>query len=57
MMKHTGRATGEEEDAQGPREEENHIHPPFRQRHHDRWQEEDEPQPDFVDVSFTTRMA
>ncbi|XPS72179.1 hypothetical protein M3J09_004345 [Ascochyta lentis] len=39
----TRRAPGEEEDPQGPRQEEAHLHPPFRQRHHDRRQEEDEP--------------
>merc|ERR1712137_888712 len=30
------------------RKEENHVHPPFRERHHDRWQEKDEPQPYLV---------
>jgi len=44
----TGRATGKEEDAQGPREEAHLVHPPLRQRHHDWWQEEDEPQPDYL---------
>ena len=44
-----GRTTGEEEDTEGPCEEENHIHPPFRQRDDDRRQEEDEPEPDLVD--------
>ena len=44
----TGRAPREEEAAQGPREEAHHIHPPLRQRHHDRRQEEDEPQPHLV---------
>jgi hypothetical protein len=39
----TGRAPGEEEDAQGPRQEENHIHSPLRERHHDRRQEEGKP--------------
>ena len=43
-----GRTTREEEDTQGPCEEENHIHPPLRQRHDDRWQEEDEPEPDII---------
>ena len=42
----TGRAPREEEDAQGPREEAHHLYPPLRQRHHDWWQEKDEPQPD-----------
>jgi len=46
---YTGRAAGEEEGPQGPREEARSIHPPLRQRHHDRRQEEDEPEPDFVD--------
>ena len=50
----TGRAPGEEEDPQGPREEENHIHSPFRQRHHDRRQAKDEPQPNLVNHSRMT---
>ncbi len=37
---HSGRATREEENSQGPGEEENNIHPPVRQCHHDRRQEE-----------------
>lgn len=35
-----GWASREEEDPQGPREEENHIHPPICQRYSHRWQEE-----------------
>lgn len=38
-MKITGRASREEEDPQGPREEENNLHTTIRQRHTDRWQE------------------
>ena len=57
MMVGVGRTTREEEDAQGPGEEAHHVHPPLRQRHHDRRQEEDEPQPDFIrpDVSRAVR--
>ncbi len=36
----TGGATGEEEDTEGARKEENHIHPPIRQCHYDWWEEE-----------------
>lgn len=36
----TGRGTREEEAAQGPRHEASQVHPPFRQRYHDRWQAE-----------------
>jgi hypothetical protein len=32
-----GRASREEEDPQGPREEENHIHPPICERYAHRW--------------------
>lgn len=28
------------------------VHPPLRKRHHDRWQEEDEPQPRNLSVCF-----
>ena len=34
-----GRAPGEEEDPQGPRQEEDNLHPPIRKRHHD-WRQE-----------------
>jgi hypothetical protein len=46
----TGRASREEEDPQGPREEKNNLHPPLRQRDHDWWQEEDESQPDYINT-------
>lgn len=36
--KFLGRASREEEDPQGPREEENNLHTTIRQRHIDRWQ-------------------
>lgn len=36
----TGRTTGEEEDPQGPGKEENHLHPPIRERHND-WRQEE----------------
>lgn len=44
-----GRATREEEDAKGPREEENHVHATIRERYDDRRQEEDEPEPDVIE--------
>ena len=36
----TGRAAREEEGPQGSRHEALKVHPPFRQRYHDRWQAE-----------------
>lgn len=39
-LMNTGRAAREEEEPQGPRHEAPKVHPPFRQRHHDRWQAE-----------------
>lgn len=37
-----GRTSGEEEDAQGPSQEENLIHPTICERHHDRRKEKGE---------------
>lgn len=50
----SGRAPGEEEGPQGPREEAYPIHSPLRQRHHDRRKEEDEPQPNLIGDSYHT---
>jgi len=39
-FRYLGWAPRKKEDAKRAREEENHIHPPVRERHSDRWQEE-----------------
>merc|ERR1712225_122343 len=52
-----GWATREEEDPQGPREEENHIHPPFRERYPHWWQAEDEPQPNHINSQFNNECG
>jgi hypothetical protein len=44
-----GRASREEEDPQGSREEENNIHSTIRQCHIDRWQEKGMDYQDIID--------
>ena len=44
-----GRAARKEEVTQGPGLQARAVHPSLRQRHHDRWQAKDEPEPDFLE--------